>query len=671
MSADIEEMPLTDLSDWLNKTLDTESGAIKISGGFRQAPITELGIDLFELNTRAADTVRVLIPKDAPKPSSGKPKSTEFSQRDQNWWECWAAFFSATSLLPPIVDPKRLSDILHEKRRLRFCCDTNALCNGVATWLLTILNGKADIVTSAVVDRELAAWPDRFKKMWQPQTTEDLKRRTHFRMARRLTENPPGGVVVDRLSPEQGALMLAKLRDETDRKSPDADMLLVELARGLIRDQPRNARIIYLTGDRNHARAATNALGSDNVLFSVSDASEAKKKQGKVLARGWWHPEGPLGSIVVPPLHRLLWDLLTICDYIVITSQSGKWHLRVAHSVALGVPSDWADPWIKIETLSQPATKKSSDIESPTSLKEIEETDSTDGYLGSQIEVVQPEENSSESAASSDSIIEPSFIETLKAIDLSDVWLLPPISPSAPLEGIQQARPTPRIFFSHLWQLISGSELPDPITTSPELYEEVRKILIWLGAMNEDGTPGSQLDLFSSAWMENDLDWFHSQMCRLPIYATVIDKIRVNDATFTKRQEVCQSMARILGQVARVSSRTGPIMVGDAPLRASDLRGKLDIWLPNVNDTLEVADICQRALLELQVTPARLEIAMNRFWATDPSAPFEGRTGGTVTGGSVEKVIRMNTYGYEFIDITSAALTFGRNGFVRFIERVP
>jgi hypothetical protein len=33
-------------------------------------------------------------------------------------------------------------------------------------------------------------------------------------------------VVIDRLSPEQGALMLAKLRDETEGKSPDADPLL-------------------------------------------------------------------------------------------------------------------------------------------------------------------------------------------------------------------------------------------------------------------------------------------------------------------------------------------------------------------------------------------------------------------------------------------------------------
>ena len=47
--------------------------------------------------------------------------------------------------------------------------------------------------------------------------------------------------------------MLEKLRDESPnlKKSPDADALMVELARGLIRDQARNARVLFLTGDRS------------------------------------------------------------------------------------------------------------------------------------------------------------------------------------------------------------------------------------------------------------------------------------------------------------------------------------------------------------------------------------------------------------------------------------
>lgn len=656
MSVDIEVMPLTDLNDWLSKAFDSESGSIKFSGGFRPASVSDPGLDLFELDTRSADTVRVLIPKDAPKVFSGKPKSTEFSVTDKNWWECWAAFFSATSLLPPIVDPKRLSDILHEKRRLRFCCDTNALCNGVAAWLLTILEGRADIVTSAVVDRELAAWSDRFKDMWKAHTTEDLKRRTHLRMARRLTETPPHGVVVDRLSPEQGALMLAKLRDETEKKSPDADMLLVELARGLIRDQPRNARIIYLTGDRNHARAATNALGAENVLFCVSDASEAKKKQGKVLPRGWWHPVGSLGSIVVSPLYRMVWDLLTICEYIVITSQSGKWRLSAAHSVALGVPSDWADPWIKIETLTTPAITQSSALKPSTSVEETE---------------VQPAELLAEPVVPSDLVIPPSPEVTSGGNDLSDFWLLPPVSTAPSLDITQLARPTPRIFFGRLWELISGVASPVPISSSAELNAEVRRILVWMGATYEDGRPGPRLPEFKNAWTNNDLDWFHAEMMRLPMYALVIDNIRTGEVSPNKRQEVIIAMARTLGQVTRLDSRTGPLIVGDAPLSATELRTKLDTWLPDANDTLDVADICRRSLEELRVTPARLEIAMDRFWAANPSAPFEGRTGGTVTGGSVEKVIRMSASGYEFVDIAPGALTFGRNGFVRFIERVP
>ncbi len=350
----IQHIRVEELSDWVDSVFEAHSH-IKVSGGLRgKLTPTTTTLDLFGLHGKYAHTVRILIPEE-PVIEVHNMGATAFTKNDGKWWNGWAAVLTATSLVPPVIDQKRFADLLHERRRLRFCCDTNALGRGVASWLLTAFEGCAELVTSAVVDREFAAWPIRYREMRMARTTEKWSKHTQYCLGLRTTEkSPPDGVVVDRLSPEQGALMLAKLRDETARRSPDADMLHIELARGLIRDQPRNARIVYLTGDHDHARAAANALGAENVLYAAADDNRAKAMRGKVAARGWWQPKGPLGTATIPTTGRFLWDILAACSFIVLESAGGKWSIEPAENVYRGAPSDWADPWVKIEQISTP-----------------------------------------------------------------------------------------------------------------------------------------------------------------------------------------------------------------------------------------------------------------------------------------------------------------------------
>lgn len=657
---------VADLDDWIKTELQADE-PIAVRGGFRRSKSHSAPtIEICELDGIKADTIYVTIPQDAPI-QKHNPDTASFSDRSMKWWNTWASILAATGVIPPVVDPIRLFDLLNERRRIRFCCDTNALCNGVAAWLLFILDGRADIFTSAVVDRELSAWPDHFKDFWNPRVLDLWLRRTHFRLARRLIETPPDGVVIDRLSPEQGALMFAKLRDESGYKSPDADILLIELARELTRDQPRNARVVYLTGDRNNARAATNALGAQNVLYAVADGNRVKKivSQGAKLSRGWWAPNGPLGTLLTPELSRFLWDLLAACDFLVLESDCGSWRFSPYNSFDTGIPSDWEDPWLEITQLrgAIPTTV------APSSVADIPGDDSISVDTSVSVAVISP--NIAINPVMPSDIADEAGIPTKASPLEANKWLLHPVNPLPLLKAPLGYRPTPKIIFSILDKVLSATEDFVLENFNSELQEEARKILVLLGAIDEKGRSGKNLPEFRTAWMRNDLEWFHGEFKQLPGYLNVVEQLQSeSNSVLSHRAGVVLGMVRALGQAARVGTAESGYIVGDAPLAVVDMQNALDHWLPQVDDTLTTNELCILAAKELHLTPYRFEIAMQAFWSLMPDTPFQGRTGGTVVPGPSENIVVLGDAGFRFQPVAPGALTFGRDGPVRFISRI-
>lgn len=642
----IQQIRVTEITQWINTTFERHD-TIKISGGFRgNWTNAEKPLDIFELHGKYAHTVRILVPEH-PMIESGDIGTTAFKKDGIKWWNGWAPVLTATCLVSPTIDPQRLTSLLQEKRRLRFCCDTNALSRGVAAWLLTVFEGCAELVTSAVVDREFAAWPERYSDMWMARTAEDWSRRTQYRLGLRTTETPPDGVVIGRLSPEQGALMLAKLRDETSVRSPDADMLLIELARGLIRDQPRNARIIYLTGDHGNARAAANALGADNVLYASTDDSRAKAMQGKVAARGWWQPDGPLGTTIIPSTGRFLWDLLAACSFLVLETNKGKWHIKSVESVPRGVPSDWADPWIEVEQLAHTVS-----VDVPLQNDAAFITDNT--------EPDEPQTNFI--------LPDPDIEQSVESISPASSWLLAPVWTGEPLAVSVGLRPTRTSFFEIIWQVLSGQAQKDG--SPSQTANEVKRILTALEVINDIGEAGPRLEEYRLNWRQNNLDWFHAELSRLPGYQSALAELRADaQMNLGERQRTQISMARTLGQVARNEQVGTGLYVGDAPVSVELFRSALNKWIPNIDDTLSTEQLCVLTEQELQLTPSRTEVALARLWELAPELPFEGRTGGTANANSAENVVVLSASGYNFHPVSPGALTFGRSGPVRFIVR--
>lgn len=650
------------LDDWWKATFSDRREFINIAGDFRPGAGPRQGtIDLVELGGSDADTVRILVPPSAPMPDSGqKPTTCQFPQKDDNGWRNgWASVLVAAALAAPIVDPVRLADLVQDPRRIRFCCDTNALAGGVISWLLVFLGPRADIFTSAVVDRELAAWPDRWgAAFWSAETPEAWSRRTQYRLARRLIEAPPSGVVVDRLSPEQGALMLAKLRDEQLlAKSPDADVLLVELARSLVRDQPRNARVVFLTGDRNNARTATGALGAENVLYAAADSERVRPLYNQVVTRGAWRPDGALGAVHVPTVSSLLWALLAPCDRLLVQTDKRRWQITACASIPRGAPSDWADPWIEVRELPALTSAVSLPPVAPLREPSLPEAPSA---------AEEPFFASNPSVTSAPTTtVDPSA--PLGAED----WLLPPVEVGSLLNLPPAVRPSPGTFFPLLAAILGGSNVLDMRKHSGTTLEEARRVLRALGASDAEGGPGPRVGAFRAAWQRRDHDWFHAEMRRLPGYATALAFVRTHhSAPSHSRQESHLSMARALGQVARLDKIGGTLAVGDAPVQMSQLLNALDRWLPRPTATLDTTELCRRAGADLCVTPARFERAMELLWAGGSGVQFEGRTGGTVVPGFAERVIALGHLAPQFRAVAPGDLSFGRSGPVRFVTRI-
>lgn len=693
---------LGQFENWLSEKFPPQERII--ISGFLSDSTDALELPLLELGNSTANTVRLLIQDSFPLPASvgpvspTAPESTAQQNSNRrarekkdssraehvarsNWAGTWAKVLVASALATPTVDPVRLWDVLRDKRRIRFFCDTNALTTGIASWLLLTLDHKADLVTSSVVDRELVAWPDRHgDNFWMGSTSDAWTLRTQYLLARRLIECPPEGVVIDRLSPhEQSALMLAKTKDESASKSPDADMLLIEVARAYIRDQSRHSRLIFLTGDLNNARSAASALGADNVLFASVPPDVFERSRGHIIGRGWWHPDGPLGAILVPRTAALVWDLLSACTRLVLRDERDAWLVTAAAAASHGVPSDWADPWLRLRRILSGSNGSETDSrppESPGPAPAPSEPISRpqQGMMEVVIDHAPVDPHAHRPMQRSgklDDNVAPhplasvAIVESSKVLGPDDYWLLEPASELSVVDVSSSARPTSTLFFDLTWNLIANQKVVYVKEERHQLQREVLQILTALGWTNGPDV-GPAFAACRTAWFANDLEWFHRQLLRVPGYREALLSVGKGEwPSLGSRPRAHVALARSLGQVASLQDE---LLRGDSPVSKRALLAALNRWLPNPEDSLPTESLAQLAARDLGLTPFRFEIAMDRLWRKEP-IPFDGASGGVASTRDTEEVAVFQQSGYTFRKVSPGALTFGRGGPVRFVRR--
>lgn len=603
------------------------------------------------------------------------------------WWGGWKSTLVALGVVAPHADPQVLFSVLTETKRIRLVCDTNALAGGVACWLLGAKWNSADLVVSAVVDRELHGWPDRFKNaFWTGSHPEAWQYRTCLRIARTTLETTPDGVVVERMAaPEQSALMLSKVGDSKGQKSPDADILMIEHARSLIQQQARNARTVYLTGDLNNARAAVNSLGPDNVLYAVADSNLAKAYHNKPVTRGWWSPQGPLGSIFNLDLGTFFFRLLAPLELLVLENDDTRCFLRIANSLRYGCPSDWVNPHFELNWESKPKITSLAPPDPAPSVqpvpgattnseisKETEKESKPETSISEAVRIADTIKRAEESARSTGrgplrAAWERAHLDTPNLLtNRIEGWLLPKLRDEDPLDIAKRNRLSPKATFyilSKAYGLYSRIEPP-----SPELLQEAVLVLSSLGAVTGD-QPGPRWREWSRAFATNNLDWIHHQFLRHPGYSEPMQSLRTNDGIhLAKRASTNVAMASDLAQVATLPGRGK--FLGDAPLDVESLVRFLTDLLPNSGDSVTVAQATRGAAESLSLTPYRFDLACSELWKQYPGVPFVPETGGSVSNKISEKVVHFGRLGVDYRNVYWEALSFGTAKTFRFIRRI-
>lgn len=674
MSAQVR---VRDLAEWLANNLD-KTKSVVVSGGIR-GEFKELGeaVPVFELGDIYACTVRFIAPKEPPAEmlestvQEKDPEKKKKKEEDQRklalpiWVSGWSNILTASTLLTPRADSVRLYDLLQEKRLIRLFCDTNALASGVAEWLVQVLPAGTQLISSAIADKEIMGWADKNKECIHAKTVAQWDIRLRYQLARRLTEFPPRHTVIDRLSPDQNALMLAQGTDRNGEKSSQGDLLFVELARPIIREQPRQARVVFLTGDTNVARVATSALGPEHVLYANPQKAEAQEAFGKVLARGFWHPGRPYGSLSLPSTSRLLWNALSAFTFLTLTQAGRTWVIESVYSVRYGGPSDWADPWVNIRELPQASSPQTAPNVQPVTPTSVEEPLVHHASTRQTLDVpTKP----------TIALVNHSEAPIADSPPRIDQWLLPPpshdtayIKQTSPIK--QSLRLTSPGFFRDMSAACFGKGAEQP---TDEVEKESFRILVGLGVITKEGAHGDQADAFRDAWQRNDRDWIHAKLLDAhPGYNAVVEKVRDGKVDeLSAREKNNLVFMRLLGQAANLPKKTSPTRIGDEPVSLLELDKALNVWMPHADASIAVKDACERAMSELSLTPARFEMALERLWKVEPQHAIEGRSGGESPALYAESIVELNPDGtWTQREVSPGVLMFGAKSPILYLWR--
>ncbi len=200
------------------------------------------------------------------------------------------------------------------------------------------------------------------------------------------------------------------------------------------------------------------------------------------------------------------------------------------------------------------------------------------------------------------------------------------------------------------------------------MLREMHGTLHALGAEESIGVGGKRLEEFREAWWNNNLEWLHQELLKVPNYAEALACLKEGKTLKTRYADPI-NMGRMLGFVAYSSFHVGSF-VGDGAVTASDLESAFSKWLPHKGDSLGTDMLVAYAERDLNLTPYRFEKAVELWWKGQSDPTFGGREGGQVQKSKNTEVVILNAQGCTFKKVSPTTLTFGYRGVQRFIERV-
>ncbi len=521
---------------------------------------------------------------------------------------------------PPDIDRSAFDNLFKDQNPAILIVDTGALAEGIVTWLVRILwNRHIDIVINSVAEREIFGWADQ-DDFWSKKDPSAWQLRVKYRCARQVSETPilqsmPYHPIPD----EKAALMLAKLKTP-GQKSPDADLLLIEQARSVMRDRNPRSNAFYVTPDRNHARSAVSLLAPQNVLYAMPKPVDSQLPIRGSMA--FWQPATALGSMRLLSPSEFVLTLMLGTRKVVFAKDNNIVEIEyVVHGS--GTPTDWANPSFIIRNI--------------TNIQAIAVSESP-------IDIVTPPVGSGD----------------------SQDYLLPPINLSD--QKITSAyRPSPSVLLSYFNILLKGEKITfsDP---KRELENEVFKLLIALEVIDFNATAQSN-SVILEAIRNNNWDVVHAHFKRLTGYQKALSIIeKGKHPELTRRDQEQISFARKIGQVAKLS-KVEPVLIGDHPLMERQLVDFLESVMPDIGRDYSVMQICRLALETISVSPSRLEIALQKLFQQG-YACISTETGGTSHRIGLERVWNYNGVEIQELERSIDAFYFGGDRPIRQLRRI-
>lgn len=635
-----------DFVDWFASFAGTSATVYGKLPGLKDVSSEFNRLKLLEWAGRDAALVRwtASIPLASTAPSRSDRKEKPEADPKRILDRVAAQVLLAGQVVPPRVDPIAWRRLVSCRDRLRILCDASAFAQGVVQYIAAGWTGSVDVISTAIADAEIARWPSRHKNdFWNAGSLLAWQKRTDHELARRFLARPLSGCTLDRLSPDQSALLLAKIRDDGGRanqtldldameKAADADLLLVELGRSLVRSEPKGVKVLYLTADRDHARIAASAIGSDHVLL----AARPESVPSSARVRGLWRPVSRQGAFTRQPLDYFLGILLSAFDGLEIELHDCRVHVERRTSAFHGCPSDDEDPVWAVDR----------------------------EQIGTRVAVQAPRPTVEFAASPDEAVPLVPVLVAEPSVDERDDWLLSPHQVGTPVAVAPGLFLVGERLFDLVAELVGHGALVRPAEIR---LNDVWKCLIGLEWISSNGEPGPAFPELKSRWNFGDFDWIHSEFLRLPGYRHVMGELKVGNSPSSNRDKSKIAAATVWGQITRLH---GEVLLGDSPLRASELTAALDTWLSPQRARVGLHELSWLVAKEFRVSPPRFERAMMELWKRRPDAPYHaGGTGGEIDGRDAHRVARLTDAGVRLVNIYPGSLYFGRKLFSTYLER--
>jgi len=492
---------------------------------------------------------------------------------------------------------------------------------------------------------------------WVPTNFDQLVDRTSYLTASRfleyLQEQHP---VWRRLDIEEETALFVASASKDGKKSPGADTLLLRAVRRSLQDQVLGLARLFVTGDQNLARAASHDLPLGSTIAAYVNPLP---DEGAYLSSVRWWPVQGADTVKgdISSLADFCYEATCFCDAVRVVKPDGS-YIRITGYLPgrNQFPTHWRGPrvWFEESTVSHVASPLAGQ---PATLL------AASGPAGEEHDVPTEQPPLNQRAD------EVGFISSSPHNGDPASW---PFTDAAPVlnEFVDcAARVSPPVLLDVLAEIMVAARETRAVSErvfvgSTETVRELRNFLRAVDALAESVLPGPAANSVQDAFSRNDSDELSRLLTKASEYRVLIEQLSSRKSSHLDKLDVPKRSATSLATLARLLGQA--VYNDDELFYGGAYIGREDFvrWLA---DTIEMdckgplgqallPDISRKALLELSLSPTRLERALESAMQGTELSAYEFVAGGTPEHIMEEEVAVLNSRGWMRCKVSADGL---------------